>query len=80
MHQTHGDTNGENKRTPQTAALPAGMRPAVLNEKQAAAYLGISPRTLWALAAGEEVPCVRIGKAKRYRTADLDAYLTNLSR
>jgi hypothetical protein len=48
---------------------------ALLNERQAARVLGVSPRTLWGLANRGEVPFVRVGKtSKRYAPSDLRAY------
>jgi len=47
----------------------------LLNERQAARVLGVSPRTLWGLASRGEVPFVRVGKtSKRYDPSDLRAY------
>jgi len=47
----------------------------LLDERAAAKYLGVSPRTLWGLANQGEVQYVRIGKAsKRYDPHDLRAY------
>ena len=48
--------------------------PGLCNEKQAAAWLGVSPRTVWALRAAGRLPCVRIGRAVRYRVEDLSAF------
>lgn len=48
---------------------------SLLNERQAARVLGVSPRTLWGLASRGEVPFVRVGKtSKRYDPSDLRAY------
>jgi excisionase family DNA binding protein len=48
--------------------------PVLLNARQTAEALGISPRTLWALTKHGELPHVRVGRAVRYRPADLDAW------
>jgi hypothetical protein len=54
------------------AALPGE---GLLNERQAAAFLGVSPRTLWGLANRGEVPFIRISRTvKRYAMDDLKAY------
>ena len=54
-------------------AAPPGE--GLLNERQAAAFLGVSPRTLWGLADRGEVPFIRISRTvKRYAMADLRAY------
>jgi excisionase family DNA binding protein len=43
--------------------------------RDAAKYLGLSERTLWAMAKDGRVPCVKIGKLKRFDIADLDAFI-----
>lgn len=43
----------------------------LLKPCQAARYLSISPRKLWSLTAGGEIPHVRIGRAVRYPVEDL---------
>lgn len=44
----------------------------LLDEREAAKFLGISPRTLWGLASRGEVPYIRIGRiTKRYDPRDL---------
>ena len=43
----------------------------LLKPQAAADALSISPRKLWSLTAGGEVPCVRIGRSVRYDPADL---------
>lgn len=47
----------------------------LLDEREAATFLGVSPRTLWGLASRGEVPYVRVGKiSKRYDPQDLRAF------
>lgn len=48
--------------------------PQYLTPADAARYLGISPRTLYALSHGRGLPAVRHGRLVRYRRADLDAW------
>jgi len=44
---------------------------------QAAAFLGISPRQLWAHTSPRgPIPCIRIGKCARYSRAALEAVLS----
>lgn len=51
------------------------MLERLLDEREAAKFLGVSPRTLWGLASRGEVPYVRIGKtSKRYDPRDLRAF------
>ncbi|MGE0311368.1 MAG: helix-turn-helix domain-containing protein [Lautropia sp.] len=49
----------------------------MLTEGQAAAYLGLSPKTLpaWRCTKRVALPYVKIGAAIRYRRADLDAFI-----
>jgi excisionase family DNA binding protein len=42
--------------------------------RDAARRLAISPRTLWQLTKNRTVPSIRIGKCVRYRVADLDEW------
>jgi excisionase family DNA binding protein len=43
--------------------------------KEAAQFLAVSDRTLFNLTDKGEIPCLRIGTAKRYRLATLRDYL-----
>lgn len=71
-HNQRQVSNGEPAR--QFDSVMPGVV-TLLNERQAARVLGVSPRTLWGLAARGEVPFVRVGKtAKRYDPNDLRAY------
>lgn len=51
------------------------IEPLLLKPADAARALSLSPRKLWSLTAGGEIPCVRIGKAVRYDLADLRAWI-----
>ena len=44
----------------------------LVDAREAARRLAISPRTLWQLTKDRVVPFMRIGKCVRYRVADLD--------
>jgi excisionase family DNA binding protein len=46
---------------------PTGADRILVRSPAAAETLSISERTLWTLTAEGELPCVRIGKAVRYR-------------
>lgn len=48
-----------------------------LNEKEAAAFLGLKPQTLavWRCTHRHDLPFYRIGSAIRYRKTDLDSWL-----
>jgi len=44
----------------------------LIDGREAARRLAISPRTLWQLTKDRVVPSMKIGKCVRYRVADLD--------
>ena len=61
---------------PMPTPAPALMSmPLLLTEVQAAALLSLSPRKVWELAAGGAIPFIKIGSIKRYRRADLEAWV-----
>lgn len=62
-----------------TGASPYRHTRATMNLEEAAAYLGISVRHLQALRAKEQVPYTKIGRALRFRRADLDLWLEDNS-
>ncbi len=47
----------------------------LMNSGEAAKYLGIGARTLWALTNTRRVAHVRIGRSVRYRREDLDVFV-----
>jgi excisionase family DNA binding protein len=49
--------------------------PRLMTAREAAATLCVSERTLWQLAKDGAIPCVRIGRAKRYDIADIRAFI-----
>jgi excisionase family DNA binding protein len=46
----------------------------LVDPREAARRLAISPRTLWQLTKDRLVPSIRIGKCVRYRVADLEEW------
>jgi len=56
-------------------STPIKSEPLLVNEREAAQLLGVSPRTVWSLNASGELRSVRIGRCKRYDLADLLAYI-----
>ena len=48
----------------------------LLNVKQTAKILAISPRKLWEITNRKDIPHVRIDRCVRYREEDIDAYVT----
>ncbi len=54
----------------------------LLDEKQAAEFLGVAPGTLsvWRSRGRYKVPFVKVGHLVRYRRADLDAWLDSRTR
>lgn len=51
------------------------IEPAVLRDREAAQYLGISRSGIWRLLKADAIPCVRIGGRTLFRRADLDTYI-----
>ena len=49
----------------------------LLNREQAAAYLGVSPRTLavWKSTGRYQLPVCKVGRLAKYRKVDLDAFI-----
>ncbi|MEX1090138.1 MAG: helix-turn-helix domain-containing protein [Phycisphaeraceae bacterium] len=45
--------------------------PLLVDPREAARLLGISPRLLWTMTARGDVPCVRAGRLVRYRPETL---------
>ena len=54
---------------------PTGEEPLLLRPKEAARTLAISPRSLWTLTNCGQIPCVRFGRAVRYRRQTLEELL-----
>ena len=52
-----------------------GPDQAAFDTRGAAAYLGVSTRTIARLKASEELPHVTVGRQIRFRREDLDQYL-----
>lgn len=53
---------------------PPPKSPILIDSREAARLLSISPRKLWELTNVGEIPSLRIGRAVRYRVADLEAW------
>ena len=52
-----------------------GLPTAVLDVREAAAYLAVTPGTVYRLVRRGELAHTRIGRSVRFRVADLEAYL-----
>lgn len=63
-----------------TKKPPADAVRRLLNYDYAAAYLGISVRTMKQLAAAGEVPKVPLNSNVRFDVADLDDYVERIKR
>ena len=53
--------------------------PGLLTPEQTARFLAISPRKLHSMTQAKELPCIRMGRALRYRRCDLDTWLAKLA-
>lgn len=47
----------------------------LLDAKRAAKALSVSPRTLWTLTKGGQIPAVRLGRRVLYDPEDLQAFI-----
>ena len=49
----------------------------LLSREQAAAYLGVSPRTLavWKSTGRYQLPVCKVGRLVKYRKSDLDVFI-----
>lgn len=49
----------------------------LLNNDQAAAYIGVTPRTLevWRCTKRHQIPYIKVGRLVKYRKPALDAFL-----
>jgi excisionase family DNA binding protein len=61
--------------TAETAAHT--LKSNLLTTEEAAAYLGIKPRSLevWRCVGRYGIPFIKVGRLVKYRKADLDAFL-----
>jgi len=60
--------------------LPALLHPKgnLFGNEAAAAYLGVTPRTLevWRCTKRHQIPYIKVGRLVKYRQSDLDTWLT----
>lgn len=55
--------------------MPAAMSKPYVSVKEAADYLGVSPKTIYNLIYRQELPCVRVGRAVRISAGDIGRYV-----
>lgn len=64
-----------------TPAITAILKtqPNLLDTEQAAAHIGVTPRTLevWRCVKRHAIPYIKVGRLVKYRQADLDAWLVS---
>jgi len=56
-------------------ARPQSVRAALLTVREVATLLRVSTATIYALAARQELPHLRISNALRFRSEDVDRFL-----
>jgi excisionase family DNA binding protein len=71
---TETDPASWNKRMMNRKTDTVLIAAILVDAREAARRLAISPRTLWQLTKDRTVPSIRIGKCVRYRVADLDEW------
>ena len=52
--------------------------PDVMTERETAAYLRVSARTVFSLAKDGRLPCIRIGQRKLFRRSTVETFLAEL--
>lgn len=72
MHRTHETPLSVTTNADAPTADPDS---ALLDMKAAAAWLNVSTRTLWSMAASGEIPVVRIRRRRLFDRADLRRYI-----
>jgi len=77
----HANPSGSQSAGLAAAKYAANESPALLlNERDAAKLLGVSPRTLWALRKAGRIPFVAISeRCIRYSRSDLAAWIARQS-
>ena len=71
----------EERATQQTEATPAPDDfPPVMTVDQVAAYLQVSNRTVYSMAAGGRLPAAKVGDQWRFYRPEIDRWLMVLSR
>jgi hypothetical protein len=56
-------------------AANTDQRKLLLNERDAARVLSISPRKLWSIRSAGEITYVRLGRLVRYAVEDLESWI-----
>lgn len=57
----------------------AGERPDVLNVEEVAAYLRVTPQTVYNMIRKGDLPAAKVGREWRFRRADIEGILTDFS-
>jgi len=57
------------------ARLNQSAEPRLMNVKEAAAYIGRTPKALWHMIGGGAISCVREGSRVHLDRADLDRWI-----
>jgi len=62
-----------------TSAAQLAPQSDLLDTTQAAAYIGVTPRTLevWRAVRRHAIPYIKVGRLVKYRRADLDRWLVS---
>jgi excisionase family DNA binding protein len=58
-------------------ATAGEAQPLLVGEREAAAMLGVAPRTIWSLADAGKLPSVRIGRRKLYAIETLRRFIAD---
>ena len=57
----------------------SNTRPRLFSNEEAAAHIGVNPRTLevWRCTKRHQIPFIKVGRLVRYRREDLDRWLAS---
>lgn len=53
------------------------IAPLLVDEREAARLLAVSPRTVFTLAADGKLPYLKIGRSKKFAVADIKAFIAS---
>ena len=68
----------QRSRTVYAAAVDAPQEPVWLGTKEAAAHLGITPRTLYRLIDAGDIPAYKLGRVLRIKLSDVEHFLDSV--
>lgn len=62
-----------------TMEVPRTVEPAMLSPEELAVYLGCGRTYAYSLLAGGSIPSIKLGRLRRVRRSDADAFIERLA-